>query len=351
MMMLISFSGREVIGVNPKVNNLIRAYREAANDILWVIDSNVMADPGTLARSVDALDGPPLPSKSHKRRIAVVHHIPFAFATERTLGSRVEEAFLNTNHAKMYLALNTLSIDSCVVGKSNLYRKSDVDRIDGSLKPMSTSSRGQSNVRGFTTLSRYLAEDNMLASALWHQLDVRHDLSCDVAHNAVGNMSVSDYIWRRVRWIRVRKYMVLSATLVEPFTESLLAGTLAFFGLSYLVGVPSWLFFIIHFTVWLSIDLDVYASLAGHPLRLGHEWWAFVAAWALRECLAFPIWVLAVCGNTIAWRGTRYRVLTNGEGQKIEGASSSSPQSSWISFWNAWRRKSDHYEPLEPTSE
>lgn len=340
----------EVIGVNPKVNNLIRAYRQAANDILWVIDSNVMVDRGTLARAVDALSGPPPGSDPPKRRIALVHHTPFAFATERTLGSRIEEAFLNTNHAKMYLALNTLSIDSCVVGKSNLYRKSDVDRIDSSLKPMFASSRGQSHVRGFPALARYLAEDNMLASALWHQQDVRHALSSDVAHNAVGNMSLSDYIWRRVRWIRVRKYMVLSATLVEPFTESVLAGVLTFLGLRHFVQIPAWLFFILHFALWLSIDLDVYASLAGHPLTFGPEWWAFVAAWGIRECLAFPIWVVAMCGNTIGWRGTKYVVLTNGEGQRVGSGGSNelttSRRSGW-GLWESWRRKANDYEPLE----
>lgn len=337
----------EVIGVNPKINNLLGAYRQAANDILWVIDSNVMVDPGTLARAVDALDGPPTPSSSPRRRIAVVHHVPFAFATDRTLGSCIEEAFLNTNHAKMYLALNAVAVDSCVVGKSNLYRKSDVDRIDGSLKPMSASSRGHSDVRGFPTLARYLAEDNMLASALWHQLDVRHELSCDVAHNAVGNMSLSDYIWRRVRWIRVRKYMVLSATLLEPFTESVLAGILAFLGLRYLIGIPAWFFFLVHFSVWLSVDLDVYASLAGHPLPFGPGWWAFVAAWCIRECLAFPIWVVAMCGNTIQWRGTRYVVLANGEGKRVGGDSNVSPRRPWRNLWDTWRRKAEDYEPLE----
>lgn len=84
--------GEEVVGVNPKVNNLMRSYRQAANDILWVLDSNVTVAPGTLARSVDALDGPHNPSASSRRRVALVHHVPFAWASEYALGSRIEEA-------------------------------------------------------------------------------------------------------------------------------------------------------------------------------------------------------------------------------------------------------------------
>ena len=164
--------------MNPKVNNLMRAYQGAAHDILWVLDSNVMVDSGTLARSVDALDGPPTAAPGSRRRIALVHHVPFAFATEQTLGSHVEQAFLNTNHAKMYVAINTVAVDSCVVGKSCLYRKSDLERVDGTLKPVADTA-GRPREKGLAAFGRFLAEDNMIAGALWHELDLRHDLSCE----------------------------------------------------------------------------------------------------------------------------------------------------------------------------
>src|SRR5882762_4773558 len=162
-------SGEELVGVNPKINNLIRPYREAANDILWVVDSNITVDAGTLARAVDILHNPP----STSRRIALVHHVPFASANQLTFGSRLEEAFLNTNHAKMYIALNTVAIDSCVTGKSNLYRRSDVECIDGSLKPHASRNAYRLGERGLAAFGKFLAEDNMIAGALWHELDLR----------------------------------------------------------------------------------------------------------------------------------------------------------------------------------
>lgn len=338
----IPFTGEEVVGVNPKVNNLIKAYNQSANDILWVLDSNVMVAPGTLARSVEVLDSPSA-SPSRRKRIALVCHVPFAFATERTIGSRIEEAFLNTNHAKMYIAINSLAIDSCVVGKSNLYRKSDIDRLDGSLKPMSKSSSSQSSTRGFACFGKYLAEDNMIGSALWHELDLRHDLSFDVAYNAVGNMSLADYVWRRVRWIRVRKHMVLAATILEPFTESVLVGLLAAFSLHHLLGTPIWMFLSLHFVLWLMVDIDVYASLAGHPLPRDSEGLMFVAAWAMRELLAFPIFMVAVFGSTVVWRGKAYIVSRNGEVTKAESHSNGFP---W-SIWGSSGRENDHYQRLD----
>ncbi|KAJ8594824.1 hypothetical protein M405DRAFT_729157 [Rhizopogon salebrosus TDB-379] len=305
--------GEELVGVNPKVNNLIRPYREATHDILWVIDSGVSVAPGTLARSVDLLE-PSTPTKLRKNRIALIHHVPFASAPEASLGARIEEAFLNTNHAKMYLAINTVSIESCVVGKSNLYRRSDLERVNGSLKPRAHTESGNDRDRahGLAAFGNFLAEDNMIASALWHELDLRHDLSCDVAHNAIGKMSLSDYVWRRVRWIRVRKHMVISATILEPFTENIVASSIAAASLRYLFGIPVWIFLVFHHTAWLWVDLDVYESLAGHPLPADRRW-RFISAWCLRELLTLPIFFLAVFGNEVVWRGKKYEVLRAGE--------------------------------------
>ena len=301
--------------MNPKVNNLVRSYREAANDILWVLDSNVMVRPGTLARSVDVLLGPSLPGSSQSRkRDSLVHHVPFAFATESRIGSRLEEAFLNTNHAKMYVAINTVAVESCVVGKSNLYRRSDIERLNGSLKPFVPKDDGAGQLfgSGLHMFGRFLAEDNMIASALWHELGTRHDLSSDVACNVVGSMTLSDYVWRRVRWIRVRKHMVLTATLLEPFTEAFVLSAIACTSLNYLIGIPPWVILILHFSCLLCVDLDVYASLAGRTLPALLRW-EFIVAWIAREALALPIFLLAILGDEVVWRGSRYRVIRNGE--------------------------------------
>jgi ceramide glucosyltransferase len=99
-----------------------------------------------------------------------VHHVPFAVLPGKGgegVGSWLERAFLNTNHAKMYLAINryvpiaisgfglirskliklflssvalrSTEIDSCVMGKSNLYRKSDVCDLTPGHSPSSSS--------------------------------------------------------------------------------------------------------------------------------------------------------------------------------------------------------------------
>lgn len=314
-------AGEEVVGINPKVNNLIRPFRRAAHDILWVIDSGVMVDSGTLSRSVDVLTGSL--SKRQSNPVALVHHVPFALVHESSIGTQIEAAFLNTNHAKMYIAINTVGIESCVVGKSNMYRRSDVERLNASMMPtrQQISQNHETALYGLPAFGKFLAEDNMIAAALWHELGLRHDLSCDIARNIIGNMSFMDYVWRRVRWIRVRKHMVLAATLLEPLTESLALLLIGSFAFSSLLNVPAWIFCPFHVILWLIVDLDVYASLAGHHMSKD-SFPAFLAAYIAREVLAFPIWFIAVFGNEIIWRGQRYEVFQNGEARLASSSNS-----------------------------
>lgn len=122
------------VGVNPKINNLMTPFAEAKYDLLWVIDSTISVVPGTLARAVDAFMGTSLSSYTsangdtgtfdaggeleatplladesreppQRGEVGLVHHVPFAVVHQKTLGSLVEMAFLNTTHAKMYLAI------------------------------------------------------------------------------------------------------------------------------------------------------------------------------------------------------------------------------------------------------
>lgn len=334
--------------MNPKVNNLSQSYKQAKNDILWILDSNVQVDSGVLARSVDALLGPHPVTGTAKhvpsRRIGLVHHVPYASVSGQALGSNIEEAFLNTNHAKMYLAINRVAIDSCVIGKSNMYRRSDVDRVCGDLKPLlSDSPADASRTTGFPAFGRFLAEDNMIAAALWHELGLRHELSCDVAKNVVGSMTVMDYFKRRVRWIRVRKNMVTAATLVEPFTECFMLSMIACWAMNTLWGVPAWLVLVIHYLAWIAVDLDIYESLAGHYLP-PEKRWSFLSAWFLRELLALPIWIYGMLGSEVEWRGRQFRIIRNGE---IMRATRS--RAWWLAFLNRGKSR-EEYEQVDQDS-
>ncbi|CEH12750.1 Ceramide glucosyltransferase [Ceraceosorus bombacis] len=426
--------GDEEAGVNPKINNLVIPYSLARFDIIWVLDSQCCLSTTALGRAVDALthSPPPVPSPRFLRRLSIfggsayartsgsnakvglVHHVPLATSASNNWGSQVEQAFLSTNHAKMYLALNALAIDSCVMGKSNLYRKSDLQRVqddffgvdeggtggesgaigssafDADAVRHAASSSGSSTAnndsgpagsqeigpnalvskttsRALARFSIFLAEDNMLALSLWRPpLSLHHVVSPgDAVCTSVGGMnSLWTYASRRMRWIRVRKRMVLAATIVEPFTESIVAGLVALFSLrrllrasshlsadrteeNYLNATNVWsvVIFLTHELAWHTIDAAVMKSLRGGENLPPDQMPRFRMAWIIRECLALPIWIWAMCGSTVTWRDQRFRILPNG--RAAHAAASPTPFSFAAPWLGLTRHSKKNYSRLD----
>lgn len=376
-------------GVNPKIANLVQSYAVCRFDIVWVLDSQVQLAPLALHRAIEAMQAPAPPTPSprflrrrpHGNRVGLAHHVPLAVTPHSTsLGSHVEAVFLGTNHAKMYLAINALCLDSCVMGKSNFYRKSDLANVPDSFFNVSAEgTRGEQGAIGSVAfhghddssgymssgagrpLARFgifLAEDNMLALSLWRPpLSLGHVLlPGDVARMSVGDVkSMGDYVKRRIRWIRVRRYMVPAATFIEPLTESVVCGILATWAFTHvwlprILVSPSPLlagpaFFLVHLVAWHCVDFAVLNTLqeAGEDRRRGsnspthvvdygdtRQVAKFRLAWLCRELMAFPIWLTALCGNTVVWRSRKYRILSDARAARVDEGTenhSSAPES------------------------
>ncbi|KAJ5104746.1 hypothetical protein NUU61_002093 [Penicillium alfredii] len=390
-----------MLGPNPKIRNMSRAYREAKGDIIWIIDCNVWVGKGVCGRMVDRLSGTGAsPGKKYK----FVHHLPVAVdvtgennllaerqalldtdphasgseapaaamessrpedgieASLATGGGRLEELFLSSAHAKMYTAINTVLIAPCIVGKSNMFRRSHLDYLTG---PSPTDPRPRHP--GIDFFSDNICEDHLIGDLLWRK-QVREEAERgerwgkhamvfgDLAVQPVANMSVRAYMARRVRWLRVRKFTVLLATLVEPGTESFLCsiygawgvtaalapaleqrgmnfgavlGTwTAFFGL-FALSILSWivvdwtLYIKLHSAKTVELDEDT-PSFARPPCRRSSHttrrpFLHWFAAWLGRELLALPIWVKAVYGGvTVVWRDRRFKVGFDARVREIE---------------------------------
>ncbi|KAF2497065.1 ceramide glucosyltransferase [Lophium mytilinum] len=381
------------LGPNPKIRNMSRAYREAKGDIVWIIDCNVWVGKGVAGRMVDKLCG-----YGGKRRYKFVHQIPLVVDTAsetadsetrgllapqlhdegdgslhvaststastdlrnptdshsglqhilQTGGGRLEELFMSSSHAKFYTAINTVLIAPCIVGKSNMFRRSHLAALTSS---------NPARAPGIDFFSDNICEDHLIGDALWKkpqpfELEAppkggkrekwgKHALVFgDIAFQPMSSMSVREYIARRVRWLRVRKFTVALATLVEPGTESILCSLYGAFAVKTLpffrdwFGIsPSWTsfwtFFALSVGVWATVDWTLYRRLHsaksieldsetpdfarpprrarwGGTRRPFREW---LAAWIGREVLAFPIWAWAIFGGvSVEWRGKRFWV-------------------------------------------
>lgn len=202
------------------------------------------------------------------------------------------------------------------MGKSNMYSR---DNISSLTSPSPTLQRSPDPPTGLAGFGPFLAEDNMIALSLWHELGLKHAMTSDVALDFIGSLTIKAYIDRRARWIRVRKKMTLAATIAEPFTESIMCGLYGSWAISQLIGASPPAVFLVHMGLWLMVDLRVKSSLETNVKSVGPPTSSlqFLLAWAARELLAFPIWLYAVIGDRVTWRGIRYRILDSGEAVRL----------------------------------
>lgn len=390
------------LGPNPKIRNMSRGYREAKGDMLWIMDCNVWVGTGVCGRMVDKISGFQHDGQGMKYKF--VHHLPLAvdvgFADltvagtleeQRNLldeassidsqsqetsslrptpesslcnsfGSRLDELFLSSSHAKFYTAINTVLIAPCIVGKSNMFRRSHLDYL-------TSAERSDKGPTGIDFFSHNICEDHLIGDLLWRKQvpaeigpDAekygKHGLVFgDLAFQPVANMSVTTYMARRVRWLRVRKFTVFLATLVEPGTESFLCSAYGAFAFVYLIvpklleavgnadesaafrflSLPSivlfLLFWILNVSGWCLVDWSQYQLLhSGKTVEMDDEtpnfarpshlrsskfssssgsrsFRDFLIAWLGREALAGPIWVRAFWGGTgVVWRDRKFWV-------------------------------------------
>ncbi|KAI5461598.1 putative ceramide glucosyltransferase [Mariannaea sp. PMI_226] len=373
----------DLLGPNPKIRNISRAYREARGDIIWIADCNVWVSSGVLGRMVDKLMGYGIGGRSnhpykfvHQLPIVVdlvdysspsdnERQIPLASSFEEVGasdathmsssgvlnkacqegGGRLDEMFMATSHAKFYGAINTVGVAPCVVGKSNMFRKSQLDQITN---PVENPNLPKDSARplGVDFFSHNICEDHLIGELFWNSKIPGHRnhglVWGDLVIQPMSGMSVGAYVARRARWLRARKFTVLAATLAEPGVESFLCcayfafavTTLPFFnetfavprtwgamGLVWLGAVTAWMLadwvMVRRLHSGLTIVPDANtpsfargsSNHGGVPARPFSEW---LPAWIGREALALPIWVWAVMlGRTVYWRGKAFRVRWN----------------------------------------
>jgi ceramide glucosyltransferase len=379
-------NGAQRLGPNPKIRNMSRSYREAVGDIVWIIDCNVWVGRGVCGRMVDKLCG--MTNAGPVKKYKFVHHLPVCIdvpdekiGTETTGlfngttmtpniisaeaqhsdplskilatgGGRMEEVFLASSHAKMYTAINTVAVAPCILGKSNMFRRSHLNYLtspegSGALASSDPATSEFAHARnvGIDHFSYNICEDHLIGDLLWRS-SIPNEPSIgnhglvfgDLAIQPIAGMSVNAYTARRVRWLRVRKFTVTLATLVEPGTESFLCSAYGAFAGTTLpwfhqtLGIPrTWSTFVVlwllSITIWATVDWTEYIllhsgrtieleveqdvppfarPLAGISRRPFPDW---LAAWVGREALALPIWLWAFWGGvTVVWRDRKFWV-------------------------------------------
>lgn len=284
-------------GLNPKVNNLIPAYRKSRHSFILISDSNVMVGRDYLAETVRHAQDP---------SVGLVSNLI------RGVGGRSIGAVLENLHLNSFIIGSVSFLDRflgmpCVIGKSMLMKKDDLRALGG--------------LEAFKDI---LAEDFIIGREM-QKAGKRVVLSNYLISNVNEYWDIKRFLNRHTRWGKLRWRIggasYLSELLVNPVFVAVLpivlCGpsrlTMGFAGLVGLVKV-------------LSDSITgrhIEAQGSDYPSDERSSFRYFLVP--LKDILIGILWFIPLVSATVVWRGNRYLI---GEDSRL----SSCPET-WVWSW------------------
>ncbi len=269
-------------GLNPKICNLIPGYRRARNDLVLISDANVRVHTGYLREAVSHMRDPDVGLVSHVVR----------GAEGATLGADLDNGYLNSFIVGTVALFDRLGV-SCVIGKSMLIRKRDLEALGG-----------------LELVQDYLAEDFALA-ARFTRAGFRVVISPAPVDRVAIHTDVLTFLRRYTRWSAMRRTISGPVYLLEPLANptaiAMVLAAAAVVGL----GPANPTIAVAGAAVGLKMAFDAGSQiLMGVPLRARH-----VLMTPLRDLLLLYVWAAGYRTRTIVWRSTRLRV---GRGSRLK---------------------------------
>jgi len=266
-------------GRNPKVNNMMPGYAAARYPYVLISDSNVAPASGYLREAMSHFRDP---------RVGLVTHLVRGVGA-RTLGARLESQHLNTFILPSVCLLDAMFSLQCVVGKSMLMRRDDLDALGG-----------------LAGVKDYLAEDYILGER-FRKAGWKVAVSSSPVDTVNVYRTVRQFLSRHARWNRMRFSIAGPAYFGELFSNPV---GLALLGVAASGADPEALQVAL-LAAAAKISMD--ATLL---FRLGERRevrWAFLGP--LRDLMALGLWFSAFFSRNVEWRGRTYRI---GRGSRLE---------------------------------
>jgi ceramide glucosyltransferase len=208
-----------------------------------------------------------------------------AGAGERSAGAAMENLHLASFVCAAVCAAHALARHACVVGKSMLFRLSDLRRVGG-----------------FRAVRNLLAEDYVLGQR-FQRAGFRVALSSHAVETVVESWGVQRFLERHLRWSQMRRRLNLPAYLGEPLLNPsplLFAALLCGYATANRQLAA---FALLGLCAKAGSDLLLLRHLRGSALRAADLPLLFV-----KDALVLGIWAVGLFRQTICWRGHRMRV-------------------------------------------
>ncbi len=262
-------------GLNPKVNNLIPAYKIAKFQHILISDSNVMVDRNYLKEIAAPMNRP---------GVGLVSNLIKGIGG-RSIGSVFENLRMNSFIMGSVCFLDRFLKMPCVVGKSMLMRKGDLEAIGG-----------------LTAFKDVLAEDYMIGK-LMHEHGKKVVLSSHIIKNVNHYWGVRKFINRHTRWGKLR----WKIGGLKYFSE-LLGNPVFMSSLPIVLWEPSRITMsFVLLVCLLKINGDYYIGR-----RVASDLNPFLYFFApLKDFMIGLMWFVPILSDTVVWRGNRYIIGKN----------------------------------------
>jgi ceramide glucosyltransferase len=170
------------------------------------------------------------------------------------------------------------------------------------------------SLHGFAALKDYLADDFVLGR-LTHNAGKKVVLSHHIIEHVVLYQSAHKSLLHQVRWMKSSRYSRPLGHLGTGLTFAIPFGMLGMAaGWMRGDGALAWTLL-----AWAALNRTILAWVAGWRVVRDRRSLDFCWLYPLRDILGFFVWCASFLGNTIVWRGERYRLSAGGRMERLSG--------------------------------
>jgi ceramide glucosyltransferase len=268
------------VGFNPKVNNLIPAYRVSRHPYILISDSNIMVDKSYLQKIMQYTKDP---------SIGLVSNMIYGVGG-RTIGAIFENLHLNSFIIGSVSFLDKFLGMPCVIGKSMLMKKEDLEKLGG-----------------LTAFKDVLAEDFIIGREM-HRFGKKVALSNHLISNVNEYWDVKRFLNRHTRWGKLRwkigGYKYFSELLGNPVFIATLP--VLFMGPSITTLSLTGLISLIKVLGDALIGKAIESSATGNDMQNRSPFTYILGP--IKDVIIGIIWFVPILNSTVVWRGNRYRI-------------------------------------------
>lgn len=255
-------------GLNPKVANLAGAAAHASYDLTLLSDANVRLENGYTRTIVSEL----LTHNAHLLTSPVIGD------GEDGLGAAIENIQLTSFIAPgMCTALHVGGV-SCVVGKSMLFRRSELEELGG-----------------LEMVRDFLCEDFVIGQR-YIQEGKKVLLSRSPVRNINKHMPVEQFLSRHSRWLKMRVVLHVGGFVADIVSNPNVFAALAWITSGFDADVG--LFALSVMGTKLYIDAHLMRTMRGRTMDM-----RYLALAPVKDLLMGLVWLHACFSRTVIWRG------------------------------------------------